>query len=67
MLFRSDAESAEQALNADRADIIAFGRPFLANPDLPRRLHDGLELNAPDPSSFFGGDQRGYVDYPFHA
>ena len=62
-----DAESAEQALNADRADIIAFGRPFLANPDLPRRLHDGLELNTPDPSSFFGGDQRGYVDYPFHA
>ena len=62
-----DAQSAEQALVADRADIIAFGRPFLANPDLPRRLHDGLTLNTPDPSSFFGGDQRGYIDYPFHA
>ncbi|WP_434597828.1 alkene reductase [Pseudomonas sp. R4-83] len=62
-----DAESAEQALRSGRADIIAFGRPFLANPDLPRRLREHLSLNTPDPSSFFGGDQRGYVDYPFHA
>ncbi len=62
-----DAESAERALISGRADIIAFGRPFLANPDLPRRIHEGLPLNTPDPSSFFGGDQRGYIDYPFYA
>lgn len=62
-----DPETAEQALIDGRADIIAFGRPFLANPDLPRRIRDGLSLNAPDPSTFFGGDQRGYVDYPAHS
>jgi len=61
-----DPHTAEQALAANRADLIAFGRPFLANPDLPRRIHDGLALNAPDPSTFFGGDQRGYIDYPVH-
>jgi N-ethylmaleimide reductase len=61
-----DPQSAEQALAANRADLIAFGRPFLANPDLPRRIRDGLALNAPDPSTFFGGDQRGYIDYPVH-
>lgn len=62
-----DPETAEQALIDGRADIIAFGRAFLANPDLPRRIRDGLPLNAPDPSTFFGGDQRGYVDYPTHS
>lgn len=62
-----DPETAEQALIDGRADIIAFGRPFLANPDLPRRIRDGLSLNTPDPSTFFGGDQRGYVDYPVHS
>ncbi|CAI8992086.1 alkene reductase [Pseudomonas chlororaphis] len=61
-----DPQSAEQALAANRADLIAFGRPFLANPDLPRRIRDGLALNAPDPSTFFGGDQHGYTDYPVH-
>ncbi|MFL7960857.1 MULTISPECIES: alkene reductase [unclassified Pseudomonas] len=62
-----DPETAEQALIDGRADIIAFGRAFLANPDLPRRIRDGLPLNTPDPSTFFGGDQRGYVDYPTHS
>ncbi|AMQ84554.1 alkene reductase [Pseudomonas glycinae] len=62
-----DPESAERALADGRADIIAFGRPFLANPDLPRRIREGLALNAPDPSTFFGGDQRGYTDYPVYA
>lgn len=62
-----DPKTAEQALIDGRADIIAFGRPFLANPDLPRRIREGLSLNAPDPSTFFGGDQRGYVDYPVHS
>ncbi|MBI6911328.1 alkene reductase [Pseudomonas palleroniana] len=61
-----DPKTAEHALAANRADIIAFGRPFLANPDLPRRIREGLALNASDPSTFFGGDQRGYTDYPAH-
>lgn len=61
-----DPESAEAALASGRADMIAFGRPFLANPDLPRRIQENLPLNTPEPDSFFGGDERGYIDYPFH-
>lgn len=59
-----DAATAQKAIQEGRADIVAFGRPFLANPDLPRRIREGLELNAPDPATFFGGDERGYIDYP---
>ncbi|MCJ8206798.1 alkene reductase [Pseudomonas sp. RGM2987] len=62
-----DPASAERALKDGRADIIAFGRPFLANPDLPRRIREGLTLNTPDPTTFFGGDERGYVDYPAYS
>ncbi|MEQ4720700.1 alkene reductase [Nonomuraea sp. B19D2] len=46
------------------ADMIAFGAMFLANPDLPARLAAGGPYNAPDPAAFFGGDHRGYTDYP---
>ncbi|MDF3832476.1 alkene reductase [Cupriavidus basilensis] len=56
-------DSAEHALASGRADIIAFGRPFIANPDLPARLRDGLPLNSPDTNSFFGGGAGGYIDY----
>lgn len=62
-----DPETAEVALANGRADMIAFGRPFLANPDLPRRIREQLPLNTPQPDSFFGGDERGYTDYPFHS
>ncbi|MFD1554587.1 alkene reductase [Paraburkholderia silviterrae] len=57
-------ESARQALDKGRADLIAFGRPFLANPDLPARLRDALPLNDADASTFFGGGAEGYTDYP---
>ncbi|PTT97727.1 alkene reductase, partial [Pseudomonas sp. HMWF031] len=43
---------------------IAFGRPFIANPDLPARLRGRTELNPADGNSFFGGDAKGYIDYP---
>ncbi|MCX2713598.1 alkene reductase [Mycolicibacterium sp. J2] len=46
------------------ADLIAFGAAFLANPDLPRRLAEGAALNTPDRATFYGGDERGYTDYP---
>ncbi|CAL9639920.1 alkene reductase [Streptomyces sp. enrichment culture] len=46
------------------ADMVAFGALFLANPDLPRRLAAGGPFNTPDPSTFYGGDHRGYTDYP---
>ena len=59
-----DSDSAEQAIASGRADIVAFGRPFIANPDLPARLRDGHPLSPSDSSRFFGGDATGYVDYP---
>lgn len=58
-------ETAEQALQAGRADLIAFGRAFLANPDLPERLEQNDPLNEPDPATFYGGAEAGYTDYPF--
>ncbi|MDI9884701.1 alkene reductase [Streptomyces sp. HNM0645] len=46
------------------ADMVAYGALFLANPDLPHRLAAGGPFNTPDPSTFYGGDHRGYTDYP---
>lgn len=46
------------------ADLVAFGRLFLANPDLPRRLATGAPLNTADPATFYGGTAAGYTDYP---
>jgi N-ethylmaleimide reductase len=59
-----DQASAERALADGRGDAIAFGKLFIANPDLPRRFAEGAPLNEPDRASFFGGDASGYVDYP---
>ncbi|MDT0465760.1 alkene reductase [Streptomyces gibsoniae] len=46
------------------ADMVAYGALFLANPDLPRRLAAGGPFNTPNPETFYGGDHRGYTDYP---
>ncbi|GAA1066389.1 alkene reductase [Streptomyces asiaticus] len=46
------------------ADMVAYGALFLANPDLPRRLAAGGPFNTPDQATFYGGDHRGYTDYP---
>ncbi|MBK1701559.1 alkene reductase [Thiococcus pfennigii] len=51
----------------DSADLIAFGRPFIANPDLVERLRRDAPLNTPDEATFYGGDAHGYTDYPFLA
>jgi N-ethylmaleimide reductase len=58
-----DKMSAEQALASGQADLIAMGRPFLANPDLVARLQQDQELNKPDPSTFYTPGPRGYTDY----
>lgn len=58
---------AQEALTKGWADLIAFGRPFMANPDLPLRLENNLPLNEADRTTFFGGDARGYTDYPVYA
>ena len=55
---------AEKALANGWADLIGFGRPFIANPDLPHRLKNDLPLNAPIKETFFGGGKEGYLDYP---
>ena len=59
-----DLAKAERVMEHGWVDAVAFGRAFIANPDLPRRLRDGLPLNQPDKSTFYGGDEAGYVDYP---
>lgn len=59
-----DGTSAERALEAGRGDLIAFGKHFIANPDLPRRLLLGAPLNEADRTTFFGGAAKGYIDYP---
>jgi N-ethylmaleimide reductase len=58
--------SAEAILQAGDADLVAFGRDFIANPDLPERLRRQLPLNPYDRPSFFGGTDVGYTDYPFY-
>jgi N-ethylmaleimide reductase len=59
-----DRAKAEWVLSKGYADVIAFGRPFVANPDFPRRLAEGQPLASFDGSTLFGGTERGYVDYP---
>jgi N-ethylmaleimide reductase len=58
------AASAEAVLAANEADAIAFGVPYLANPDLAERFREGAELNAPDFSTMYVGGEKGYIDYP---
>jgi 2,4-dienoyl-CoA reductase-like NADH-dependent reductase (Old Yellow Enzyme family) len=58
-------ETASQVLAAGEADAVAFGVPFLANPDLPERFRLNAPLNQPDPSTFYAPGPKGYVDYPF--
>jgi N-ethylmaleimide reductase len=57
-------QSGTQALAEGWADAIAFGVPFIANPDLPDRLRKGTTLNQADETSFYGGTEKGYTDYP---
>lgn len=59
-----NAETAELALESGTADLIAFGRAFIANPDLHKRLALRAPLNTPDRTTFYGGNERGYIDYP---
>ena len=63
---RYTAERAAAAIEAGWADLIALGRPFIANPDLPQRIANGWPLNPVDASSMYGGTEKGYIDYPFY-
>ena len=61
-----DQALAEKAV-ADGADLVAFGRPYIANPDLVERLRAHAPLNMPDKTTFYGGREKGYTDYPTMA
>ncbi|HHJ81204.1 MAG TPA: alkene reductase, partial [Candidatus Tenderia electrophaga] len=58
-----DAERAEKDMPG-KTDLIAVGRPFLANPDLPARWQSNAEMNEPDPDTFYTPGEKGYIDYP---
>ena len=60
-----DRARAEADLEAGKGALVAFGRPFIANPDLAARLEKGLQLNQPDPATFYTPGPNGYTDYPF--
>ena len=60
-----DQARANDVLASGYADLVAFGSLFIANPDLPERFAKNAQLNAPDPSTFYGGNEKGYTDYPF--
>jgi N-ethylmaleimide reductase len=60
----NDLAGAEQVLEEKRADLVAFGRAFLANPSLPEKLATGADLTAPDMATFYTPGPKGYTDYP---
>jgi N-ethylmaleimide reductase len=59
-----DPERAAKAIASGDAELVAFGRLYLANPDLPQRIRRGGPYNEPDPATFYGGGEEGYIDYP---
>ncbi|MDQ6950580.1 MAG: alkene reductase [Mariprofundales bacterium] len=60
-----DRARGNSVIATEAADMVAYGVPFLANPDLPNRLKQETKLNTPDQATFYGGDAHGYTDYPF--
>ena len=59
-----DKARAQSTIARGDADMVSFGQLFLANPDLVQRFKTDAELNTPDPDTFYGGDEKGYTDYP---
>jgi N-ethylmaleimide reductase len=59
-----DRNRAEADLNSESGDLIAFGRPFISNPNLVEKLKSGIELTPAYPETFYTPDEKGYTDYP---
>ncbi|MBD9373251.1 alkene reductase [Rhizobium sp. ARZ01] len=59
-----ERELAQKAVQSGYADLVAFGKLFIANPDLVERLRENTQLNSPDQATFYGGGAKGYTDYP---
>lgn len=64
---RYTAERGARLIEANLADLIAFGRPYIANPDLPERIANGWPLDTVNPATVYGGAQEGLTDYPVYA
>ena len=64
---RYTVEKAQRILDKEYGDLFAFGRPFIANPDLPERIRNDWPLNPVDPTSMYGGTDVGYIDYPTYT
>ena len=60
-------EKALRVLGNGHGDLFAFGRPFIANPDLPSRIKNNWPFNDVDPTTMYGGTDKGYVDYPSYS
>lgn len=58
-------ERAEAAIDSGKTDLVSFGALYIANPDLVERFREGAPLNTPDEETYYGGDAKGYTDYPF--
>ena len=58
-------ETAAKAIKSGDTDLVAFGRSFIANPDLPDRIKNGITLAEADPNTFYTPGPEGYIDYPF--
>ncbi|GAB7529246.1 alkene reductase [Pseudomonas sp. 3A(2025)] len=61
------ADRAADLIDAGLADFVAFGRPFIANPDLPKRIANGWPLNPLSATGLYGGDEKGFTDYPQYS
>lgn len=59
-------EEAEKSISGDKTDLVSFGRSFIANPDLVYRFENDLDLNEPEPDTFYTPGEKGYTDYPFY-
>ena len=60
-------ETGNKVISEGHADLVAFGVPFISNPDLVARFAEGADLNQPDPATFYGGGEKGFIDYPVVA
>ena len=60
-----DKNKGNTVIAEKKADAVSFGQLFLTNPDLPERFRSDSPLNEPDFSTFYGGGEKGYIDYPF--
>ena len=61
------AEKAAQIIENELADLVGFGRPFIANPDLPERIANRWPWNELNPATLYGGAEEGYTDYPTYT